>query len=614
MGAVYAGQHVATGRMVAVKILHSELISNEELVHRFIREAQAEVAINHKNVIDVLDLGALPSGEPYMVMEYLIGAGLDEIITAQKQLDLPTACAVMAQTLHAISAAHDKGVVHRDLKPENIFINCPDEDTLEIKLIDFGISKIQDQDVTKLTQEGTTLGTPAYMSPEQVRGAMEMNHLTDIYAAGIIFYEMLSGDTPFEGKQYAALLANILTSEPRHPQTVNKKFPMAAWPVIQKAISKDPANRYQSAEEMLSAVLKLTEEVDRINGLAALPAAILLANSDKSIPPHLALADGFIANGGANGSKTDHRRLAKQSPLNAEATAETILHSSSSTETPAISHRRTGSRAATEDVPIGRTGPSAVLQGKLRNTSATIRNEPAARPGRKKKKGFGAVLFTALALLAGLAYVYVEMGEEADEASDDIVQIEIVDAPPRAQIFYDNKPMAVNPFRVTIQHKWTPIRVDLGNRTRMRFVVKPNRDMRIQYVAGETSAQILKDENGPSIIEPSQGTQKKATAPSVTARSTQAGPTTRRTDTKNPTEPSHSAGTAKSSGAASPQKASVKKKTATKSSSQKSTKTSQKKKPQTKPTGTAKPRTNSSKKRANPFKKLKSEIKRAFKD
>lgn len=258
MGAVYRGEHLSMGKLVAIKLLHPGLNANPEVVKRFYREAQAAAAIRHSNIIDVVDLGVSTEGDPYLVMEYLEGEGLADHLMRTGPMDLPSACGILESALCALAAAHEQGIVHRDLKPDNIFlVHRPGED-LTIKLIDFGISKfLAMPDQTKLTQDGSMLGTPAYMSPEQARGLDEVDHRTDLYSMGVILFEMLTGGLPFTGKNYSELLINMLTEEPRDPFSVHEGFPEAARPILERALSKDPAMRYQSAEEMAESVRTL---------------------------------------------------------------------------------------------------------------------------------------------------------------------------------------------------------------------------------------------------------------------------------------------------------------------------------------------------------------------
>jgi tRNA A-37 threonylcarbamoyl transferase component Bud32 len=255
MGRVYLGEHVLIGRSVAVKFLHSELTSNEEIVRRFYREAQSAAAIRHKNVIDVFDVGVSPEGEPFLVMEYLEGESLSDLIARVGTFDVPTACGILEPALLALQAAHDRGIVHRDLKPENIFLAHEAGEPPTVKLIDFGISKVNEATgQTKLTRDGSLLGTPEYMSPEQARGAADLDHRTDLYAMGVILYEMLAGDRPFVGANYNELLLSVLTEAPRPPRDVNPDFPEEATALVMRALARDPAERFQSAAEMLEAM------------------------------------------------------------------------------------------------------------------------------------------------------------------------------------------------------------------------------------------------------------------------------------------------------------------------------------------------------------------------
>jgi eukaryotic-like serine/threonine-protein kinase len=258
MGAVYLASHVGLGREVAIKFLHAELASREEVVGRFYREAQAAAAIRHKNIIEVFDVGVSPQGEPFLVMEYLEGESLAGLLKRAGPLNLGAACAVMEPALQALQAAHRKGIIHRDLKPDNIFLAYQQGDPPVVKIIDFGISKFTQGEFDKWrTKTGSVMGTPAYMSPEQARGSAGLDHRTDLYSMGTILFEMLTGVLPYAGNNFAEYLSAMLIDDPRAPQSVCAGFPSEAEPLVRKALAKNPDQRFQNAAEMLDALMAL---------------------------------------------------------------------------------------------------------------------------------------------------------------------------------------------------------------------------------------------------------------------------------------------------------------------------------------------------------------------
>ena len=258
MGAVYLASHVGLGRDVAIKFLHAEFISREDIVGRFRREAQAAAAIRHKNIIEVFDVGVSPQGEPFLVMEYLEGESLAGLLKRVGPLSLGAACAVMEPALQALQAAHRKGIVHRDLKPDNIFLAYQEGEPPVVKIIDFGISKFTQGDPDKWrTRTGAVMGTPAYMSPEQARGSAGLDHRTDLYSMGTILFEMLTGALPYAGTNFAEYLSAMLVNEPRAPQSVYADFPIEAEPLVLKALAKNPDQRFQNAAVMLEALTAL---------------------------------------------------------------------------------------------------------------------------------------------------------------------------------------------------------------------------------------------------------------------------------------------------------------------------------------------------------------------
>jgi len=203
MGAVYEAEHVKIEKRVVVKCLHPELARREIVVKRFHREALAAAQIGHENIIDVSDLGQLDDGSVFMVMEYLEGCDFAELIYREGPQPIGRVAHIMTQICEALAAAHEKGIVHRDLKPENIFITDRHKDSFFVKVIDFGISKFVDAANLasgKLTKTGVLIGTPWYMSPEQIDGNLDIDHRTDIYALGVILYNALTGRHPLRSR------------------------------------------------------------------------------------------------------------------------------------------------------------------------------------------------------------------------------------------------------------------------------------------------------------------------------------------------------------------------------------------------------------------------------
>ncbi len=254
MGAVYLAEHPGIGRRVAVKVLHKNYIQDENLLTRFLNEARAANAIRHPNIIEILDSGTTPEGTPYLVMELLEGESLGTRIRRIGALSLPVAVEFAYQTASALGAAHKKGIVHRDLKPDNLYIiNDPHEpDRERIKVLDFGIAKLQQGSTTDSvkTRTGTLMGTPIYMSPEQCRGTRTVDHRSDIYSLGIIFFEMLVGQPPFVSEGFGELVNLHLNVAAPAPSSQNPAIPPAIDAIVLKMLSKDPAGRYADMAEL----------------------------------------------------------------------------------------------------------------------------------------------------------------------------------------------------------------------------------------------------------------------------------------------------------------------------------------------------------------------------
>ena len=260
MGHVYLAVHPLIGSKVAIKILAGKGAKDPRNIDRFFREAQAVNLIQHEGIVSVLDMDRLADGRPYLVMEYLAGATLLQLLAERGTLSLPFIARIAEEALRALEAAHSHGIVHRDLKPDNILIT-PEGHT---KILDFGVAKLlgdADGRVPVLTRTGEVLGTPYYMAPEQVASAREVGPAADLYAMGVILFEAATGQRPFVSKVMFELFRMIVDEPPPWPHQLRPGLPLSFEAVILKAMAKDPAARYTSAREMARAMLQLRAEL-----------------------------------------------------------------------------------------------------------------------------------------------------------------------------------------------------------------------------------------------------------------------------------------------------------------------------------------------------------------
>jgi serine/threonine protein kinase len=257
MGAVYEGENVRIRRRVAIKLLHAGVAANTEMVQRFEREAQVAGTVGNDHILEILDLGALPAGERYMVMEYLDGSTLTERIKARGRLSPSESVPLVRQVLRGLAAAHSAGIVHRDLKPDNIFILREKAGIRDfVKIIDFGISKFSEQGgaSSRMTRTGALMGTPHYMAPEQATGSTDIDRRTDIYAVGIIMYEMLTGRVPFQAETFNQLLFEIALAKIIPARQIVPDLDQAIDTIVMKASARDPGHRFQNADEFMAAL------------------------------------------------------------------------------------------------------------------------------------------------------------------------------------------------------------------------------------------------------------------------------------------------------------------------------------------------------------------------
>ena len=250
MGIVYAISHAVLGKRMALKVLRGEMAKDAEVVQRFMQEAQSATSIGHPNIIDISDFGRLPDGSVYFVMEYLDGESVSKMISRGGSIPMATAIHTVRQIASALEAAHARGIVHRDLKPDNIYLVKQGSDEHFVKVLDFGIAKVGGAN-SKLTRTGMIFGTPHYMSPEQAAG-QSVDQRTDIYALGVIMYEMFTGKVPFDGETFMGILSKHMFEQPLPPSQVKGAGLGAIEDVILKALAKKQDERYQSMGELVA--------------------------------------------------------------------------------------------------------------------------------------------------------------------------------------------------------------------------------------------------------------------------------------------------------------------------------------------------------------------------
>jgi serine/threonine-protein kinase len=255
MGIVYEGLHVKMRQRVAIKMLLPETLGLPDVVARFEREARASGQLRSRHAARVMDVDQTPDGIPYMVMEFLEGQDLGTQIDTRGKIPVPEAVDYVLQACVAITEAHEAGIVHRDLKPSNLFL-ARDHDGVTVKLLDFGISKVTTE-ADRLTSAESVMGTPLYMSPEQVRSARNVDERADIWSIGVILYELVTGMTPFSGTTTQVAAAVVTDDVP--PIMVEHGAPPALQDIVLRALQKDRTRRQASAREIAAALLPFAD-------------------------------------------------------------------------------------------------------------------------------------------------------------------------------------------------------------------------------------------------------------------------------------------------------------------------------------------------------------------
>ncbi len=253
MGVVVAATHLELGQRVAIKFLLPAAMQGQGARERFTREARAAATLRSDHVAHVVDVGTLDNGAPYMIMEFLEGCDLGQLLAKHGPLRVDEAVGYVLQACDAVSEAHASGIVHRDLKPGNLFLTRKPNGAAHIKVLDFGISKSTKvgSEEFSLTKTTDVMGSPLYMAPEQVRSARDVDERTDIWAMGVILYELLTGRVPFPAQNVPQLCALILEKEPEPIAVVRPDLPFELVAAVQKCLAKDPAQRFSSIGDLM---------------------------------------------------------------------------------------------------------------------------------------------------------------------------------------------------------------------------------------------------------------------------------------------------------------------------------------------------------------------------
>ncbi len=254
MGVVVKARHLQLDQLVAIKFMLPEAFEKPKMAERFLREARTAARLKCAYIAKILDVGKLDNGSPYIVMEYLEGADLSEVIEKRGRLPVPTAVEYVLQACVGMAEAHSQNIVHRDLKPANLFLATSASGRDQIKVLDFGISKVLHGDELTLTNENAMMGSPMYMSPEQMRSVKDVDSRTDIWALGTILYDLMCGRPPFEGTTLPNLCTNVLMEAPAPMEEFNAEIPAGLQAVVLRCLAKNADERYEDVAALAAAL------------------------------------------------------------------------------------------------------------------------------------------------------------------------------------------------------------------------------------------------------------------------------------------------------------------------------------------------------------------------
>jgi serine/threonine protein kinase len=390
MGRVYEAEHTSVGRRFAVKLLRRHLAANEQALARFRREARAAGALENEHIAAVLDFDTAPDGAPFLVMEYLEGRSLGQLLADEGPLPVSRAANALLQVCRGLEAAHAAGILHRDLKPDNLFVTRRADGSEHVKILDFGIAKLLGErtDAAPI-QTGAAIGTPFYMAPEQVRGDAPLDERVDIYALGVIFYELLSGQKPHPGDSANTVLAHVLTQSPLRLDTLRPGLPRGVVELVHRALAFEPRDRPASVRALAREIEGLVPpEVSREPGRVELRAAASLAANRADVrataptlptPDSSAVSSGIEAPRARAGSRT---KLLLAAALLVPVAGAIAYRAVSGTAVPAAPEREPSSASVGVPSPgVAEPTPAAALPPASGRSSEAAASPAPVEPG-----------------------------------------------------------------------------------------------------------------------------------------------------------------------------------------------------------------------------------------
>jgi eukaryotic-like serine/threonine-protein kinase len=419
MGVVYIGEHKLLGRKAAIKVLLAELSTNREVVMRFFNEAKATTQINHPGIVSIFDFGQAADSSAYIIMELLEGESLSARSQRLGKLPLETAATIARQMASALAAAHAVGVVHRDLKPDNVYM-VPDPEVPgsdRVKILDFGIAKLVASSgiPASKTRTGSVMGTPTYMSPEQCRGT-GIDHRTDIYALGCVFFQLLCGRPPFDAVGIGELFGLHLFTPPPAPSSLDASIPPAVDAIVMKMLAKGVDERYQKMEEVVAAIDDAVPEA----------APVRARRSENSQVVKLPTARDTVVD--------EEEKAAVES-------AATIPPEDALKQIEAKAEAAAKAKAAPRPEPVTEAAPLPPPPGKSNTTLRGAAGEAEAAPEAPRRRQPWGLFAAAAAVFAvsGVATWYVTSGHKSTPAA--------ATAPAKVTLTIDSDPSGAEVFR-----------------------------------------------------------------------------------------------------------------------------------------------------------------------